>query len=295
MFSGSIVALVTPFENRSLDEEGLRKNIKFQVENGTSALVPCGTTGESPALSLREWEKVVSITVEEAGGRVPVIAGTGTNSTAKTVENTKRAKALGATAALVVTPYYNKPTQEGLYSHYVEVAREGGLPVVLYNVPGRTGVNLAPDTVIRLSEFEEVVALKEASGNLGQAAEIASQVGDGLILLSGDDALTLPLLSLGARGVISVAANIVPADTARMVSSFLAGNLEEARKIHERLLPLFAALFVESNPIPVKAAMDMMGMPAGRPRLPLTRLTGKNRDHLMHVLTGYGLAVEDKR
>jgi len=292
VFSGSIVALVTPFKDGSLDEEGLGRNIRFQMENGTSALVPCGTTGESPTLDIQEWVRVVSIAVEEAGGRVPVIAGTGTNSTKQSVERTRMAGELGAAAALVVTPYYNKPTQEGLYRHYRQVAEDGGLPVVLYNVPGRTGVNLEPDTVYRLSRIGGVVAVKEASGNLTQASEIVRRCGDGFTLLSGDDALTLPLLSVGASGVISVAANIVPADVADMVSHFTSGRLDEARKLHHRLAPIFKALFLETNPIPVKAAMSALGMPAGKPRLPLTELAQSNEDSLKAALVDYGLEPE---
>ena len=292
MFKGSIVALATPFKDGSLDDEGLRDNIRFQLGSGTGGLVPCGTTGESPTLTLEEWERVVSTAVEEAGGRIPVIAGTGTNSTAKTIDRTVRAAELGATAALVVTPYYNRPTQEGLYRHYRSVASESGLPIVLYNVPGRTGVNLAPGTVVRLSELRGVVAVKEASGNLSQASEIVRLCPNGFDLLSGDDALTLPLLSVGARGVISVAANIVPSEMARMVSSFLAGDLGGARSIHERLAPLFKALFLETNPIPVKAAMSALGMAAGKPRSPLTELSEENRAHLLQVLAAYGLDLE---
>jgi 4-hydroxy-tetrahydrodipicolinate synthase len=291
VLSGSIVALVTPLRDGSLDEEGLRKNIRFQMENGTSALVPCGTTGESPALSSAEWERVISITVEEAQGRLPVIAGTGTNSTDRTIEATSRARELGATGALVVTPYYNRPTQEGLYGHYKKVAEEGGLPIVLYNVPSRTGVNLESETVFKLSRLEGIVALKEASGNLTQASEIISECSGQLDLLSGDDALTLPLLALGASGVISVAANIVPSDMAMMISYFTQGRLDEARGLHQKLTPLFKALFLRTNPIPVKSAMSMLGMPAGEPRLPLTRMAKDDRDLLKAVLTDYGLEL----
>ena len=284
---------MTPFEGESVDEEGLRRNIRFQIENGTSGLVPCGTTGESPTLSQKEWETVVSITIEEAKGEVPVIAGTGTNSTKKTVEMTRRAKELGATAALVVTPYYNRPTQEGLYSHYRSVALETGFPLVLYNVPSRTGVNLLPGTVLRLSQLEEIVAIKEASGNLAQAGEIANDCRGQLALLSGDDVLTLPLLSLGATGVISVTANVLPGDLSRMVGDFLSGKEKKAREGHERLLPLCRAMFLETNPIPVKAAMNILKMPAGRPRLPLTEISEKNRHLLKGTLTQYGLIGKD--
>lgn len=289
MFKGSFVALVTPFKGESIDEQGLRKNIRFQIEKGTSGLVPCGTTGESPTLSQKEWETVVSITVEEAKGEVPVIAGTGTNSTVRTVEMTKRAKELGATAALVVTPYYNRPTQEGLYSHYRAVAVESGFPLVLYNVPSRTGVNLLPGTVLRLSQLKEVVAVKEASGNLAQAGEIVHDCEGRLVLLSGDDALTLPLLALGATGVISVVANVLPDAVSRMISDFLSGREKEARQGHERLLPLCRAMFLETNPIPIKAAMDILKMPAGKPRLPLTEISEKNRHLLKGTLARYGL------
>lgn len=284
---------MTPFKGESIDEEGLRKNIRFQIENGTSGLVPCGTTGESPTLSQKEWETVVSITVEEAKEEMPVIAGTGTNSTKKTVEMTRRAKELGATAALVVTPYYNRPTQAGLYSHYRSVALETGFPLVLYNVPSRTGVNLLPETVLRLSQLEEIVAVKEASGNLTQAGEIVNDCGGRFALLSGDDALTLPLLSLGATGVISVIANVLPGDVSRMVRDFLSEKEKKAREGHERLLPLCRAMFLESNPIPVKAAMNILGMPAGKPRLPLTEISEKNKHLLEGTLAQYGLIGKD--
>jgi 4-hydroxy-tetrahydrodipicolinate synthase len=289
LFSGSLVALVTPFKNGAVDEEGLRKNVRFQIDNGTSGLVPCGTTGEAPTLSMEEWEEVISITVEEASDRIPVIAGTGTNSTAKTIELTRRAKELGAGAALVVTPYYNKPTQEGIYRHYKAVATETGFPLVLYNVPGRTGINMLPDTVTRLCELDEVVALKEASGNLAQASDIVRDCGSRLDLLSGDDILTLPMLSVGAKGVISVIANIVPGDVSRMVSCFLSGDVDEARKIHEWLIPLCRAIFIESNPIPIKGAMVMMGMPSGEPRLPLVPISGPNGELVRQELARYGL------
>ncbi len=289
MFTGSFVALVTPFKEGSLDEDGLRENIRFQIGNGSSGIVPCGTTGESPTLSLDEWKRAVEISVEEAVGKAHVIAGTGTNSTRATVERTVMAKKLGAAAALVVTPYYNKPTQDGLYEHYRTVAVEARLPLVLYNVPGRTGVNLAPETVRRLSALDEVVALKDASGNLAQAGETAKLCRDRLDLLSGDDILTLPLLALGATGAISVVANILPSETSGMISSYLSGKVQDARLAHERLLPVTKALFLETNPIPVKAAMEMLGMAAGKPRLPLTEMSEKNKAVLRSALADWGL------
>jgi 4-hydroxy-tetrahydrodipicolinate synthase len=289
LFTGSFAALVTPFKDGSLDEKGLRENVRFQIRNGSSGLVPCGTTGESPTLSLEEWKRVVEISVEEAKGKVHIIAGTGTNSTSATVERTMMARDLGAAAALVVTPYYNKPTQDGLYEHYRTVAVESRFPLVLYNVPGRTGVNLYPETVRKLSMLDEVVALKDASGDLAQAGETARLCKDGLDILSGDDILTLPLLALGARGVISVIANILPSETSGMISSFLSGNVLDARLAHERLLPVARALFLETNPIPVKAAMEMLGMPAGSPRLPLTEMSEKKRALLRTALAEYGL------
>lgn len=289
MFTGSLVALVTPFRDGKLDEEALRKNIQFQIKNGTSGLVPCGTTGESPTLSEEEHRRVIEIAVEEAKGKIPVVAGTGTNSTEKTVELTRTAKEIGADGALVITPYYNKPTQEGLYQHFKAVAQAVDIPMVVYNVPGRTGVNIEPKTVNRLTEFENIVGVKEASGNLNQVSEIVNLCGERITVLSGDDSLTLPILSVGGKGVISVIANVVPEDLSDMIVAFGKGDLPEATRLHNKLFPLCRVMFVETNPIPVKAAMQMLGMDSGELRLPLSPIGEENRKKLEVALRDYGL------
>jgi len=229
MFRGSIVAIVTPFKKGKVDEKGFRELIEFQIENGTSAIVPVGTTGESATLDMEEHKQTLEIAVEAVRRRVPVIAGTGGNSTAEAIELTEHAKRIGADATLQVTPYYNKPTQEGLYQHFKAIAKAVPLPQVLYNIPGRTGVNMLPQTVARLAEMPEIVAIKEASGSLGQMAEVVQLAGDKITLLSGDDNLTLPILAIGGKGVISVVANIVPKDNADMVKAWEEGKIERAR------------------------------------------------------------------
>lgn len=289
MLQGSWVALVTPFKNGKLDEEGLKKNVRFQIENGIDGLVPCGTTGESPTLSEEEQSRVIEIVVETADGKVPVIAGTGTNSTEKTIASTRRAKELKVDGALVVAPYYNKPTQEGLYFHYKAVSDAVDLPLVLYNIPGRTGVNVEPETIARLSELDRIIGVKEASGSLDQVSKILSHCGDKLAVLSGNDSLTLPMLAIGARGVISVIANIVPTDLSEMIHAFQKGNSSRAREIHQKLFPLSKTMFLETNPTPIKAAMDLLGMPAGDVRLPLVPLSEGNLQRLKETLSQYGL------
>lgn len=289
MFTGSLVALVTPFRDGNLDEEGLRQDIRFQIENETSGLVPCGTTGESPTLSAEEHMRVIEISVEEAKGKIPVVAGTGTNSTEKTVKVTQTAKEIGADGALVITPYYNKPTQEGLYQHFKAVAEAVHIPIVVYNVPARTGVNIEPRTVARLAEFKNIVGVKEASGNLNQVSHITSLCGDRITVLSGDDSLTLPILSVGGKGVISVIANIVPKDLADMIRVFEKGDLAAAKSLHHKLFPLCRAMFVETNPIPVKTAMELLGRGSGELRLPLAPMTQDNRKRLQVALKDYGL------
>jgi 4-hydroxy-tetrahydrodipicolinate synthase len=259
MFKGSIVAIVTPFRNGKVDEEAFRELIEFQISNGTSAIVPCGTTGESATLSMEEHNRVISIAVEAVRKRVPVIAGTGGNSTREAIELTQHAKKTGADATLQVTPYYNKPTQEGLFQHFKAIAKGAPLPQVLYNVPGRTSVNMLPQTVARLAELPEVVAIKEASGDLGQMAEILRLAGDKITLLSGDDNLTLPVLAIGGAGVVSVVANIVPKDTAAVIEAWEKGQTERAKQLYYKLLPLCQAMFYETNPIPVKTSLALMG------------------------------------
>ncbi len=289
MLKGSIVAIVTPFKNGGVDEEGYRELIEFQIENGTNAIVPCGTTGESATLNMEEHRRVIDIAVEAVNKRVPVIAGTGGNSTSEAIELTRHAKEVGADASLQVTPYYNKPTQEGLYQHFKAIAEAVPLPQVLYNVPGRTGLNMLPGTVARLAELSEVVAVKEASGSLAQMAEIIKLAGENITLLSGDDNVTLPVLSLGGKGVVSVVANIAPKDTSNLVSAWEAGNVARAKELFYKLFPLCQAVFYETNPIPVKTALGLMGKISGEMRLPLCQMAPDNLEKLKTALQDYGL------
>ena len=292
MFRGSIVAIVTPFKDGKVDEDVFRELIEFQIENGTSAIVPCGTTGESATLGMLEHTRVIDITVAAVNKRVPVIAGTGGNSTSEAIELTAHAKKAGADATLQVTPYYNKPTQEGLYQHFKAIAKEVPLPQVLYNVPGRTSVNMLPETVARLAELPEIVAIKEASGNLEQMAEIISLAGDNITLLSGDDNLTLPVLSIGGGGVVSVVANIIPKDSSEMVSAWEDGDLNKARGLFYKMLPLCRAMFYETNPVPVKTSLALMGKIRDEILLPLVSMDPSNLDRLKKVLQAYGLMQE---
>jgi len=288
MFSGSMVAMVTPFKDGKVDEPKIRELVEFHIKNGTDAIVPCGTTGESATLSHEEHNRVVEVTIDAARERIPVIAGTGSNSTSEAVELTKHAKEAGADGALIITPYYNKPTQRGLYLHYEKIANEVDIPLVLYNVPGRTGINLMPQTVADLARIDNIVAVKEASGNLKQIGEIVNLCRDKISLLSGDDFTTLPILSLGGKGVISVVANLVPADTAALIDEFNKGNIETARRIHYRLLPLCEAMFLETNPIPIKTAMALCGMlDSSELRLPLSAMSGQNLDRLKKALMDF--------
>lgn len=289
MFQGSLVALVTPFRKGKVDERAFGDLIEWQIMSGTAGLVPCGTTGESATLSHEEHNRVVELAVEVARRRVPVIAGTGSNCTDEAIALTKHAKAAGADAALLITPYYNKPTQEGLYRHYKAIAEAVDLPLVLYNIPGRTGVNMAPTTVARLASIRTIAAIKEGSGSVQQASEIVQLCGDRITVLSGDDPLTLPIMAVGGKGVITVTANIAPTDMAGMVNAFAAGRTEEARRLHFKLSPLFSALFYETNPIPVKEALAMMGRIDGELRLPLCPMAPENRDKLTRALKDYGL------
>ena len=289
MFKGSIVAIVTPFKNGKIDEEKYRELIEFQIKGGTSAIVPCGTTGESATLSVEEHNRVIDICIDAVKKRVPVIAGTGGNSTGEAIELTEHAKKSGADASLQVTPYYNKPTQEGLYQHFKAIAKAVALPQVLYNVPGRTSVNMLPQTVARLAELSEVVAIKEASGSLGQMAEIIQLAGDKITLLSGDDNVTLPVLAIGGKGVVSVVANIVPKDTADMVKAYEGGKVDQARELFYRLFPLCQAMFYETNPIPVKTSLALMGKIDGEMRLPLCPMAPANLEKLKSALKAYGL------
>lgn len=289
MFRGAITALVTPFRGGRLDEEAYRAHIDWQIREGISALVPCGTTGESATLSHEEHERVIDIAVDEARGRVPVLAGTGSNSTDEAVRLTRHAKTAGADGALLITPYYNKPTQEGLYQHYRRVAEEAKFPLVLYNVPGRTGVNLLPETVARLADVPNIVGLKEATGDLKQVSDILEKCGEKIAVLSGDDFTVLPLLALGGRGVISVVSNVAPADMAEMISAYEHGDLPRARELHFKTQPLARSLFLESNPIPVKTALGLMGRMDPELRLPLSAMQSANRQKLEETLKAYGL------
>ena len=285
---GSMVALVTPFRNDQIDEPALKRLIELHVEGGTSAIVPCGTTGESATLSFEEHERVIELTVQAVRGRIPVIAGTGSNNTREAIRLTAHAKAAGADAALLISPYYNKPTQRGLYLHFKAIAEAVDLPLVIYNIASRTAVNIEPETFAQLSAIRTVVAVKESSGNLEQMSRILQLTDGKLTLLSGDDALTLPVLAIGGTGVISVAANLVPRDVAAMVAAFRAGRMEEALQCHQRLLPLVKALFLETNPIPVKTAMGLLGLIEPELRLPLCEMSEANEARLRQALEAYG-------
>lgn len=289
MFKGSIVAIVTPFRNGEVDEKALGDLIEFQISQGTQGIVPCGSTGESATLSHDEHNRVIELTVETARRRVPVIAGTGSNSTEEAVILTRHAKKSGADSALLIAPYYNKPTQEGLYRHFKEVAEAADLPIVVYNIPGRTGVNIQPGTMARLVGIKNIVGVKESSGSLQQVCEIIHRCGERFSILSGDDALTLPILAVGGKGVISVAANIVPRDMVELVSAFEKGDLGRAQQLHYRLFGLFEALFLETNPIPVKTALKELGRCSDELRLPLCPMSAQNREKLRGALKAYGL------
>lgn len=294
MFTGSITALVTPFRDGNVDEEGLKRLIEFQIAGGISGVVPCGTTGESATLSYEEHNRVIELTIEASAKRVPVIAGTGSNSTAETIALTKHARKAGADAALLITPYYNKPTQQGLYEHYRKVAEAVDIPIILYNVPGRTSVNMLPETVAKLSEIKNIIGIKEATGDLKQVSDIIELSREGFIVLSGDDFTTLPMLSIGGHGVISVTSNIMPGEISGMVKSYFAGEMKEARRLHFRLQALHRMMFIETNPIPVKTALAVMGMVGEEFRLPLTRMSEANRAKLITVLKAYGLGARSQ-
>ena len=287
---GCGTALVTPFfSDGSIDEDALRRIIELQIEGGVHYLVACGTTGESVTLSHKEQTRVVQLTIEASAGRIPVVAGAGGYNTAEVVERIQKYESLGADAILSVTPYYNRPTQAGLYEHFKMIAQSTGLPIILYNVPGRTACNLEPATVSRLSEVDAVIGIKEASGNISQIADLASQVNDSFLIISGDDAMTVPVAALGGVGVISVASNLVPDRVSKLVNACLDGNFTLAAKLNRELMPLFKALFIESSPIPVKAAMAMKGLINEVYRLPLVSLGESNRARLREVLIASGV------
>ena len=288
MFSGAIVAIVTPFTDGAIDEKAFRDLINYVIAGGVQGIVPCGTTGESATLSHVEHERVIDITVAEVGKRVPVIAGTGSNSTDEAISLTRHAKTAGADAALLITPYYNKPTQKGLFEHFSAVAKACDIPLVPYNVPGRTGVNMTAATTIALSKIDTIVGVKEASGDIMQISQIAKGVAPDFDILSGDDGLTLPILAVGGKGVISVTANIMPAKVAGVIKAWQAGDHDMARREHLALIDLHNAMFIETNPIPVKTALAMMGKLKEEFKLPLTPMENANRDKLAAVLKSYG-------
>jgi len=290
MFQGSMVAIITPFDREgNFDEQSYRQLIEFQIENGTDVIVPCGTTGESATLSYEEHDRVIKTCIEQVKKRVPVIAGTGSNATAEAIEISQHAKELGADGLLLVSPYYNKPGQEGLYQHYKAIAESVALPQVLYNVPGRTGMNMTAATTIRLAEFDNIVAIKEASGDLTQASEIIANAGDKIAVLSGDDFLTLPLMACGAKGIISVTANIMPSQVKQMVTAIQQGQWDEARKLHLKLLDVHQAMFIESNPVPVKTTAALMGLCQAEVRLPLVPMQPASLEKLQMVLRKHKL------
>jgi 4-hydroxy-tetrahydrodipicolinate synthase len=288
MFSGSMVAIVTPFDSQGkFAEETYRQLIEFQIEQGTDVIVPCGTTGESATLDFDEHEYVIKVCIEQVNKRIPVIAGTGANNTAEAIHLSKNAKALGADGLLLVCPYYNKPSQEGIYQHYKRLAEEVALPQILYNVPGRTGVNITADTTVRLAEFSNIVAIKEASGDLTQVGQILARAGDKIDVISGDDFLTFPMMACGAKGVISVSANAIPDRVKAMVEAAANGNYPAARQLHLDLLEFHTAMFIESNPVPVKTTLALMGKIEGSVRLPLVNMADATLEKLKSILKKY--------
>jgi 4-hydroxy-tetrahydrodipicolinate synthase len=289
MLKGAITAIVTPFKNGALDEEAYRQLIERQIEGGIHGIVPCGTTGESATLSHAEHKRVVEICLEQVKKRVPVIAGTGSNNTAEAIELTKHAQAAGADYALMITPYYNKPTQEGLFQHYKTITAQTKIPIVVYNVPTRTSFNLLPETMARLAGLPNIVGLKDATGDLKQGAKTLELCGDKITVLSGDDFTVLPLLAVGGQGVISVVSNVVPGDMAGMCNAFFAGDLAGARKLHYKMWPLMEAMFYETNPAPAKTALKMLGKITGEVRQPLCPMSPANEDKLRQVMQKYGL------
>ena len=289
MFKGSMVALVTPFRQGRIDEKALGELIEFHIKSGTSALVPCGTTGESATLNYDEHDKVIEFTIKYAKGRIPVIAGTGSNSTDEAIALTKHAKAAGAQASLQVSPYYNRPTQNGLYLHFKKIAEAVDIPIILYNIASRTGVNIEPETFVKLAGIKNIIGVKEASGSLEQMARIRNMCPKDFLLISGDDALTLPVMAIGGVGVISVVANIVPREVADLCAAFERGDVKKAEEIHYRLLNLVKAMFIETNPIPVKTAMGLMKMCDPGLRLPMCEMAPENREKLVKTLKEYKL------
>src|SRR5215510_5148041 len=290
MFTGTHTAIVTPFRNGAIDEPALERLIKLQIKGGVDGIVPVGTTGESPTVDYKEHVHIIALSVEFAAGKVKVLAGTGGNSTSEAIFLTQHAEKVGADGSLQVAPYYNKPTQEGLFQHFREVARKTRLPIMLYSIPGRCGVEIAVDTVRRLArDCKNIIGIKEAGGNPDRVSQLRAALGDKFEILSGDDSLTLPFMAVGAHGVISVASNIIPREVARMVRAMADGKLGEAQKLHQKYYPVFKDLFIETNPVPVKAALAMLGQCEEEYRLPLVPMSAKNRDVLRATLKGCGV------
>lgn len=289
MFKGSMVALVTPFKNGKIDEKTLERLVEFHIKNGTTALVPCGTTGESATLSYEEHDKVIELTIQFAKGRVPVIAGTGSNSTDEAIALTKHAKKAGADASLQVSPYYNRPTQKGLYLHFKAIAEAVDIPIILYNIASRTGVNIEPETFVKLAAIKNIIGVKEASGSLEQMSRIRKSCPKEFLLISGDDALTLPVMSIGGVGIISVVANIIPKDVAGMCAAFENGDIRKAQDLHYKMLSLIKSMFIETNPIPVKTAMGLMKLCEPEMRLPLCEMLPENKEKLVKEMKEYKL------
>ncbi|OGF51223.1 MAG: 4-hydroxy-tetrahydrodipicolinate synthase, partial [Candidatus Firestonebacteria bacterium GWA2_43_8] len=287
---GSVTALITPFRNGKVDEARLKANVDFQIKNKTSALLPCGTTGESPTLSNEEHKRVIQIVLKAARGRVPVMAGTGSNSTGEAVEMTKYAKKIGCDAALMVSPYYNKPTQKGIYLHFKKVAESVDIPIMLYNIPGRTGITIEAVTMAKLrNDCKNIIGVKEATGSLDMASQIVSACGRDFCVMSGDDNLTLPIMSVGGKGIISVISNIVPRQVADMTAAYARKDFAKALELHYYLFPLMKAAFIETNPIPVKTAMMLAGMDTGEMRLPMCSMEEGTLRKLTEVMRTYGL------
>jgi 4-hydroxy-tetrahydrodipicolinate synthase len=289
MFSGSIVAMVTPFKDGGVDWESLEGLVEFHIKNGTHGIVPCGTTGESATLSHQEHDDVIKAVIKAVKKRVPVIAGTGSNATEEAVRLTREAEKSGADGALLISPYYNRPTQEGIYQHYKKIAASVGIPLIVYNIPGRTGSKIEPETLARLSEIKNVAGVKEATGSVDQAIDVIRLAKPGFAVLSGEDSLTFSLMALGGKGVISTVANIVPKEMAELTQACLKGDWEKGREVQLKLVPLIRAVFIETNPIPIKTALSLMGKCRGDLRLPLTPMAEGNLKKLKETMNGYGL------
>ena len=289
MFTGSMVALVTPFKDGKVDWQSLENLIEFHIQNGTRGIVPCGTTGESATLSHEEHDAVVKTVVKTVAKRVPVIAGTGSNSTAEAARLTRAAEKSGADGALLISPYYNRPTQEGIYQHYRKVASEVGIPIIVYNIPGRTGSKIEPETLARMAEIDNIAGVKEATGSVDQAIDVIRLCGDRLAVYSGEDSLIFSLMALGGKGVISTVANVAPKQTAELADACLKGDWESGRALQFKLIPLIRSLFIETNPIPVKTALSLMGKCSGELRLPLTPMAEGNLKKLNQAMANFGL------